>query len=294
MIQLTYTGRAYKRFIYFVFVWTCVCFVVFRFAVNRYAKSKHLEYSNAGSHSQRGLLQNVALDYASGFVISAVGTTTAGRRSGDKQQSNSENEVNVLNSNPQVDASHSLSEQELYLKLANISNIPLIQWSKVSKKVKSNAKSGNKSCKAEFPSVFEIDFNNIYWQRMQTTNSTTFYLYGAYYDDRWRGGALASVRILAMIDRITPPPVVCQFWFESIPSPIFANATYIYGWYSKWGNYKDGALQPFIISCKVPRIKGVKKDVSPDSVSLVQSKCDKASNNLRVVKNRPKVKEEFA
>ncbi|KAG9509711.1 hypothetical protein GZH46_01760, partial [Fragariocoptes setiger] len=37
---------------------------------------------------------------------------------------------------------------------------------------------------------------------------TTFHLYAAYYDDRWRQGG-ASVRILAMIDRVHPTPTQC-------------------------------------------------------------------------------------
>ena len=81
----------------------------------------------------------------------------------------------------------------------------------LNKQVVSNG--SNKSCKVEFPNLYELDYNNIYWQRMATPNAT-FYLYGAYFDDRWRGGPLAMVRILAMIDRISPPPTNCQLWFD--------------------------------------------------------------------------------
>jgi hypothetical protein len=68
----------------------------------------------------------------------------------------------------------------------------------------------------------------------------------------------------------------------------------VYGWYSKWGNYKDGLLQPYIITCKIPRIKGFAKNIAPDSVSLVENKCDKATNNLKVNNARPQTKEDFA
>ena len=77
--------------------------------------------------------------------------------------------------------------------------------------------------------------------------------------------------------------------------PIISPATYVYGWYSKWGNYRDGVLQPYIITCKIPRIKGFAKEVAPNSVSLVsEDKCKKASNNLKVHNKRPQPKQDFA
>uniref|UniRef100_T1K336 Uncharacterized protein n=1 Tax=Tetranychus urticae TaxID=32264 RepID=T1K336_TETUR len=98
----------------------------------------------------------------------------------------------------------------------------------------------------------------MFWEEQKAeTSNGSFYLYGAYYDDRWRGDPLPSVR------------------------PIVSQATYTYGWYSKWGNYKDRLLQPYVINCKVPRIKGFPKKTTPDSISLVESKCQKPRNNLR-------------
>uniref|UniRef100_T1K341 Glycosyltransferase family 92 protein n=1 Tax=Tetranychus urticae TaxID=32264 RepID=T1K341_TETUR len=88
--------------------------------------------------------------------------------------------------------------------------------------------------------------------------------------------------ILAMIDRVKPPPTYCLLWFDKISGPIVSQATYTYGWYSKWGNYKDGLLQPY------------KTTPAPDSISLVESKCQKPRNNLRVYNNRPEVKQDFA
>ena len=42
--------------------------------------------------------------------------------------------------------------------------------------------SKNSSC-AKYPSVYDIHFNNIYWQQTDTSNGT-FFLYGAYLDVR--------------------------------------------------------------------------------------------------------------
>lgn len=71
-------------------------------------------------------------------------------------------------------------------------------------------------------------------------------------------------------------------------------ATYIYGWYNKWGNYRDGILQPYIVTCRIPQIKGLPPNFYPTSVSLVDNRCQKASNSLRIINNRPPVKKEFA
>jgi len=59
---------------------------------------------------------------------------------------------------------------------------------------------------------------------------------------------------------------------------------YKYIWYKKWGNYKQGILQPYLIACKVPPTH---KGRVPVSISLVERPCDTASNNLRVIYNRP-------
>lgn len=173
-------------------------------------------------------------------------------------------------------------------------------------------------CKYDYPSLFDLQFNNIHWQKMtskptsrraNSTTSATFYLYNAYYDDRWRAG-LPSVRILAMIDRIQPPPTNCLFWSSKVrassingesisdqhqPSssssssgpqsmlannngqhnnnnndrlvPLVTRASFVYAWYPKWGNYKDGILQPWIVTCPMLRSH---IGLVPDSVSLVE------------------------
>lgn len=211
----------------------------------------------------------------------------------------------------QIDNVPVLNENQIFEEIehTNNNNLALSYWLKARKYPKpkpspqtnnstnaNNNSSGSngKTCRAEFPNLYEIEFNNIYWQTFSGINGSSFYLYGAYYDNRWRGGVLPMIRILAMIDRISPPPTLCQIWFDRISVPIISPATYIYGWYNKWGNYKDGFLQPYIITCKIPRIKGLPKDFYPTSVSLVENRCSKASNNLRIINNRPEQKQEFA
>jgi hypothetical protein len=58
-------------------------------------------------------------------------------------------------------------------------------------------------CCAEFPSVFDLEFINIYWQNLHTFNGI-FQLFGAYYDVQQASEICPSVRILGMINRIEP------------------------------------------------------------------------------------------
>lgn len=114
----------------------------------------------------------------------------------------------------------------------------------------------------------------------------TFQLFGAYYDIRKNSRIGPAVRILGMIDRIQPKvQTYCQFWFDGQMEPFIVKTfEYKYIWYNKWGNYKQGIYQPYLIACQIPKpFKGL----VPASVSIVENKCDTATNNLRVLYNRP-------
>lgn len=57
-----------------------------------------------------------------------------------------------------------------------------------------------------------------------------------------------------MINRIEPTVrTYCQFWFENEKEPAFVKTLeYKYIWYRKWGNYKQGIYQPYLIACQIP------------------------------------------
>lgn len=163
-----------------------------------------------------------------------------------------------------------------------IPSLPIAYWSKY--KNFSQKKSANPTC-AKYPSIFELEFNNIYWQTVRTTNGT-FQLFGAYYDIRKQSRLGPAVRILGMIDRIEPKvKTFCQFWFDGQKEPFIVKTfEYKYIWYNKWGNYKQGIYQPYLIACQIPKpFHGI----VPASVSIVEKECDTATNNLRVIYNRP-------
>lgn len=175
--------------------------------------------------------------------------------------------------------------KEFLSKLSNMSNIPRAYWENGRKPPISS-----KSC-VKFPELYDLAFNNLYWQKLSTKNGT-FYIYGAYFDNRSRVGNVPLVRILVMTDRVKPPPTLCQLWYNNGAYPTISTTKYTYAWYSKWGNYQDGILQPFIVTCKAPYLNP--KREAPVSVSLVEKQCDKPTNNVRVVNNRPAVKQDFA
>lgn len=144
-------------------------------------------------------------------------------------------------------------------------------------------------CKYDYPNLLDLQFNNIHWQRLTTSGrandsrQSNYYLYNAYYDDRWRAGQ-PSVRVLAMIDRIAPPPTNCLLWSNKLRrthgklEPLVSRASFVYAWYPKWGNYKDGFLQPWIVTCPVPRAYPA---LVPDSVSLVEAPAELSPSRER-------------
>jgi len=223
-----------------------------------------------------------------GLTSNSVNSHLLLQKLGDPQTSHIEAHL-LFDLEPSIDKSPSLSEamiiEEVQKKLPSL---PIAYW---------NRHKGspmfykNESC-AKFPSVFDLEFTNIYWQNLYTSNGT-FQLFGAYYDVRQADKINPSVRILGMIDRIEPTiKTYCQFWFESQKEPVFMKVLeYKYIWNRKWGNFKQGIYQPYLITCQIPQQY---HKMVPASVSIVEKPCDRATNNLRVIYNKPDQKKKFA
>lgn len=161
-------------------------------------------------------------------------------------------------------------------------SLPLAYWHKHQNDKNKFFK--KKDC-APFPSIYELEFHNTYWQTLHT-DTGVFHFYGAYLDDRNTSRIGPAVRILAVHDRIKPTLVThCQLWFEEREAPVVVrNLEYKYVWNSKWGNYRDRVLQPYLMACVLP---AEVRHLVPASVSIVQAPCDRATNNLRVHHDRP-------
>lgn len=189
---------------------------------------------------------------------------------------------------PLLDKRPVKSEQQLIEEIAEkIPSLPLSDWLRNNKLTKR----ANDSC-ARYPQIYDLEFNNFYWQTLRTSNGT-FQFFGAFYDNRRLSKIGPAVRIVGMIDRIEPTvKTYCQLWYEGESDPkIVETLEYKYIWYPKWGNYKQGIYQPYVIACRVPPQASGKP---PSSVSVVEKRCDTATNHLRVIYNKPERKKGFA
>ncbi|XP_068141451.1 uncharacterized protein [Drosophila tropicalis] len=105
------------------------------------------------------------------------------------------------------------------------------------------------------PHILNIRFHNDYWQTAKTDN-LTYFLFGAYYDNREAVPEAPLVRLLAMVD--TPstkdyqyPKIYCQFWLKDQKEPVIVPGDF------KW--------------------------MIPQMVSLVSERCKRGTNLLKVI-----------
>jgi len=195
---------------------------------------------------------------------------------------------NFLKLKPLVQRSGERSEAEQFADLAKIlTNLPIEYW------LEHNRKSmfyENATC-APLPSIFELEYNNMYWQTLFTSNGT-FQLLSAFYDIRNASKIGPAVRILGVIDRVDPTvKTYCQFWFEDTNSPLLVSTMELkYMWLKEWGVYNH-LYQPYVMTCQIPREYHSR---IPSSVSMVEQPCDTATNNLKIHFNKPAKKTDFA
>lgn len=149
----------------------------------------------------------------------------------------------------------------------------------------------NSTC-APIPSAYKVDFDNTYWQVLRTS-AGVFYIYKAYYDSRRNDIIGASIRILAMVNRVSPEVTTyCQIWFESQNEPLIVRYyDYKHIWKPDLGPYTHGVLQPHLVTCKLPPEYSEKV---PVAVSLVEQECSIAKNFLHVINEIPESKGTFA
>lgn len=337
-------GQQRKLFL-LVFLWTCICLLVFKSLIfNQDVPASGQDGASSDSaHSRAEKLHarsaaplnlvpefalpdnsnNNALYYSLSSISSAAAASSSSSSSNDETISDKQTPQEQHKSDKSADQKESLSlslsqpnqHHQQQQDQSKQPSVPVSNTIELSNQQQQQQQGQNKhtqdqfvagsQCKYDYPSLFDLQFNNIHWQKFTTkpntkgsnsTTSATYYLYNAYYDDRWRGG-IPSIRILAMIDRIQPPPTNCLLWssklrssppttkqqspsetttsnqddYDSLhhghPPPLVTRASFVYAWYPKWGNYKDGLLQPWIVTCPILRSH---VGLVPDSVSLVE------------------------
>ncbi|KAK7793902.1 hypothetical protein R5R35_003579 [Gryllus longicercus] len=280
-------SRVARRLLFLVLLWGLVILAVLHFRSSHVAIAGRQLSTQLGNFvGSRLLLQSIGHGAGAGPTLPAAALNGVAVAADDP-------DVFVLDGfldlEPSVDQSPARSEAMVVEDVQRqIPSLPIAYWSRHKNKPMYYK---NESC-AKFPSIFELEFNNVYWQVLQSTNGT-FQLYGAYYDVRRFSKIGPAIRILGMINRIEPTvKTYCQLWFESLKEPVLVKVMeYKYIWYKKWGNYKQGIYQPYLIACQIP---SKYHKLVPASVSVVEKPCDTASNNLRVIYNKPAEKKDFA
>ncbi|XP_044739083.1 uncharacterized protein LOC123300562 [Chrysoperla carnea] len=266
-IQTFVSGRYARRAAFVIFLWGLLIIA----ALNFRSYPLEVDIPPLTGVNSRLLLQKRIIDSANGIALTS---TTE----------------NILDLTPFVDNSPGMSEDRILEEVEKrLPSLPIVYWNKN----KNYAMRLNKTC-ARMPSIYELEFNNIYWQSLQTSNGS-FHFYGAYYDIRKNSRIGPTIRILGMINRIEPTvKTFCQIWFENLKEPAIVKTwEYKYIWNKKWGNYKQGIYQPYLIACQIPPKY---QNLTPASVSVVEQACDNATNNLRVIYNKPEngKKKDFA
>ncbi|XP_059485209.1 uncharacterized protein LOC132202358 isoform X2 [Neocloeon triangulifer] len=137
-----------------------------------------------------------------------------------------------------------------------------------------------------YPNPMRIKYNNIYWQVQEMDNKITYYLYGAYYDNRTLLPA-PTVRVLGHVNRYQPNKLQnlsCQLWFKDDPKPIVVKVFEFFYLYRHEWHYllvAPDLLEPYFVNCLLPpKLTGGR---IPESVSLVEEPWHNATNNLRVL-----------
>ncbi|CAL4122333.1 unnamed protein product [Meganyctiphanes norvegica] len=181
-----------------------------------------------------------------------------------------------------IDNTAELSEEELAKEIQKRNpNLPVQYWFK-------NRYAGMKYADhcAAFPSLLDVKYNNIYWQYLKTSQGT-FYLYSAYYDNRYLVKNKPVIRILTMYDSLDINVTIhCQIWLNNRKTPVFSEVSQkLKIWDDRWGNNKEGVPRPYLLTCKIP--SEIENEL-PEAVSLVHdAACIYAKTLLRVIDNRP-------
>ncbi|XP_055389134.1 uncharacterized protein LOC129618425 [Condylostylus longicornis] len=264
-------------------IWSLIILIIFKLHNSKTSIIEHLNLQSSINGGRILLQKNSAFNK---YFLDIISTTTS---TISTTSSISSSIINIghsydsseilIDNRPPLDEDQVIKDVETRLP-----SLPIAYWNKNKNFLQQKSAQKNIKC-AKYPSIYELEFNNIYWQTQHTTNGT-FQLFGAYYDIRKKSKLGPAVRILGMINRIEPKiKTYCQFWFDGQKDPaIVKTFEYKYIWHKSWGNYKQGIYQPYLIACRLPKpFYGV----VPSSVSIVEDKCATATNNLRVLYNRP-------
>lgn len=172
------------------------------------------------------------------------------------------------------------SKSETEYKLDKVENLPHFYFKNVQR-----PEQKSKGC-AKFPNFFDLRFNNDYWQ-IQETSKGKFYLFNAFLDKRRD----PVVQLIGMYNEYLPKQkFYCQFWYTTRQTPqITQSKTLIWIFREGWGADFKTWNQPYLITCPLP----LNITELPASVSLVESPCDFATNNMKIINKSSEDKKNF-
>lgn len=134
---------------------------------------------------------------------------------------------------------------------------------------------------------WEIRLVKEFWQIFESSDGT-FTMFNAYYDDRefYKTSNQSVVKIMAMVNRVNPTVKLhSQLWFDGLEEPVISeDCKFHVSWPRKWGANRKGS-EPVFIICQNPLAP---YNLVPSSISVLESQCDIATNNLKVIDNSQK------
>ena len=178
----------------------------------------------------------------------------------------------------EIDLSEYLEAKQKNLSSISLNNPKNKDW------VYKNYKKGN------LPYISDTNFPNTYWQELDLSPGK-FYLYTSYLDNRRGNIDGPSIRILGLRNSSLNPQInlKCLIWFDEEANPTVSKVIE-QQMFSKY-YIEKGKLQPYLLSCPLPK-PGMYK--VPSSVSLVKLTREKSTNKLNVIYNKVEKKKEFA
>ncbi|XP_047501900.1 uncharacterized protein LOC125047633 isoform X2 [Penaeus chinensis] len=125
------------------------------------------------------------------------------------------------------------------------------------------------------PSFNRINWYNKYYQPVVVAKSTKFFLSSAFLDNRIATDVRPCIRILAWSKDTNPTAPWCRIWFNTTGPPAVSRVIRID--YLDWQPRSGDRHMTFLLTCRIPKYNS---HLTPLSVSVVSSPCEKYTKNL--------------
>ncbi|XP_037801383.1 uncharacterized protein LOC119596287 isoform X2 [Penaeus monodon] len=127
------------------------------------------------------------------------------------------------------------------------------------------------------PPPHNIAWEETYYQTVTVSNTTTYLLYSAVFDNRPLTDIRPCIRILAFTTAKKPTFPWCYIWFNTTGPPAISEV--IRSEFIDWQPKSDKHHMFFLLTCRIP--DGV-AHMMPLAVSVVRAPCEKAQTLLQV------------